>query len=141
MDILATKEALAQFLASATYVEHYGFEVESCAPGECTLRYGYNPRIDRPGGMVSGPVFPTIAAVAMWLAIMTRLGIATGQQALMTSLNTTFLGSCHKQGFRCTARILKLGRGTIYGTAECASEDGQVLAHHTISYTNPTAAR
>ena len=38
------------------------------------------------------------------------------------------------KSFSCTATILKVGRRLIYGTAECVSPSGRLLAHSTITY-------
>jgi acyl-coenzyme A thioesterase PaaI-like protein len=34
----------------------------------------------------------------------------------------------------CTARVLKLGKRTAYGTAECRSAEGDLFTHHVLSY-------
>jgi acyl-coenzyme A thioesterase PaaI-like protein len=72
------------------------------------------------------------AAVAMWLAIKTKLGIDDGSVTI--EMKTNVPGTAKKQGFRCTARVLKLGRQLIYGSAECLDEAGKLLAHHTLTY-------
>jgi acyl-coenzyme A thioesterase PaaI-like protein len=63
------------------------------------------------------------ADVAMWLAIMTERG--TSEQSVTTDMKTAFLRS---------ARVLKLGKRTAYGIAECLNENGHLLAHHVITY-------
>jgi acyl-coenzyme A thioesterase PaaI-like protein len=49
-------------------------------------------------------------------------------------MKTNFLGGARKEGFRCTAKVLKLGRRLIYGLAECIDGRGRLLTHHTITY-------
>ncbi len=134
----ATREELERVLVESQFVAHYSFRLESFAAGECTLVAAYNPRFDRPGGMISGPVYMTIAGVAMWLAIMTRLGVELGRPALMTECNTTFLSSARNENIHCAARILRIGPGTIYGVAESRGKDGALRAHHTVAYNNPS---
>ncbi len=129
---------LERVLVESQFVAHYNFHLESFAAGECTLVAGYNPLFDRPGGMVSGPLYMTIAGVAMWLAIMTRLGVELGRPALMKECNTTFLSSARREDIRCSARILRIGAGTIYGVAESRGKDGALRAHHTVTYNNPS---
>jgi len=72
------------------------------------------------------------ADVAMWLAIKTKLGVGDG--SVTVEMKTNFLGSARKQRFRCTARVLKLGRLLIYGSAECLNDEGTLLTHHTLTY-------
>jgi acyl-coenzyme A thioesterase PaaI-like protein len=40
----------------------------------------------------------------------------------------------------CRAKILKPGKRLIYGTAECVNGQGDLLTHHTITYTRRGAA-
>jgi acyl-coenzyme A thioesterase PaaI-like protein len=49
-------------------------------------------------------------------------------------MKTNFLKGAKQENFICRARILKLGRRLIYGVAECMTEDGNLLTHHTITY-------
>jgi acyl-coenzyme A thioesterase PaaI-like protein len=72
------------------------------------------------------------ADVAMWLAILTQRG--TAEQWVTTDLKTAFLRSTRETDLYCVARVLKLGKRTAYGTAECRAGNGDLLAHHVISY-------
>jgi acyl-coenzyme A thioesterase PaaI-like protein len=73
-----------------------------------------------------------VVDVAMWLAIKTKLGI--DDDSVTVEMKTSFLGSARKQSFRCTARVLKLGRQLVYGSAECVNDQGKLLTHHTLTY-------
>ena len=84
---------------------------------------------------MSGQVFMAAADVAMWLAIMTKLGIRDG--AVTAEMKTNFLSGARQEDFLCRARILKLGKLLVYGTAECVNGEGKLLAHHTITYIRP----
>ena len=44
------------------------------------------------------------------------------------------LGYHRQEHVTCTAQVLKLGRGTAYGTAECVGATSGLLAHHVVSY-------
>ncbi len=134
----ARREELERVLAESQFVAHYNFRLESFAPGECTLLMPYNAHFDRPGGMISGPVCMTMAGVAMWMAIMTRLGVDLGRPALMTECNTTFLSSARNEDIHCAARVLRIGSGSIYGVAESRGKGGALRAHHTVAYNNPS---
>ena len=81
---------------------------------------------------MAGQVFMAAADVAMWLAIMTRLG--PGDGSVTAEMKTNFLGSAKQEDFLCHAKILKLGRRLIYGVAECTNREGKLFTHHTITY-------
>ena len=66
------------------------------------------------------------------VAIKTKLGI--GDDSVTVEMKTNFLYSARKQSFRCTARVLKLGRQLVYGSAECLNDQGKLLTHHTLTY-------
>ena len=128
----ATLEELGALVAAAPFLKPFGFVVQSCAPGECTLRVPYASSLDRPGGVVSGITIMGAADVAMWLAILTQRGAA--EQWVTTDLKTAFLRGARETDIYCSARVLKLGKRTAYGTAECRAGNGDLLAHHVISY-------
>jgi uncharacterized protein (TIGR00369 family) len=128
----ATLEELGALVAAAPFLKPFGFVVQSCALGECTLRVPYASSLDRPGGVVSGITIMGAADVAMWLAILTQRGAA--EQWVTTDLKTAFLRAARETDIHCTARLLKLGKRTAYGTAECRAGNGDLLAHHVISY-------
>ena len=127
-----TREDLARVLAGAAFQSGYGFRVRACGDGECTVEVPFRPAFERPGGVVSGPVFMAAADAAMWLAVLTRLGL--DDTSVTVELRTAFLSAARQEDFTCTARVLKWGRRLIYGVAECAAGDGRLLAHHTIWY-------
>jgi acyl-coenzyme A thioesterase PaaI-like protein len=130
--VKATLEELAELVATAPFLKPFGFIVQSCAPGECTLRVPYASSLERPGGVVSGITIMGAADVAMWLAILPRRGPA--EQWVTTDLKTAFLRGARETDLYCLARVLKLGKRTAYGTAECRAANGDLLAHHVISY-------
>ena len=125
-------DELAQVLADTAFLKPYGFVVQSCGPGECTIIVPYASSLERPGGMVSGMTIMGAADVAMWLAIMTERGIT--ERWVTTDMKTAFLSSARDTDIHCVARILKLGKRTAYGIAECRDVAGRLLAHHVISY-------
>jgi uncharacterized protein (TIGR00369 family) len=130
--VKSTLEELTEVLASARFLEPFGFLLQSCALRECTVRVPYAESLERPGGIVSGITIMGVADVAMWLAIMTERGIA--EQWVTTDMKTAFLSSARETDVVCTARVLKLGKRTAYGTAECRAANGDLLAHHVMSY-------
>lgn len=132
MDLAVTELELQKTLSHVSFTRTYGFRLHSIAPGECTLSVPFQQAFERPGGMVSGQVFMAAADVAMWFAIMTRLG--KENPAVTAEMKTSFLNVARQEDFVCCARILKLGRRLIYGTAECLNTQGKLLTHHTITY-------
>jgi uncharacterized protein (TIGR00369 family) len=135
MSLAASDQELRDVLARAEFVDQYALQLDSFADGECTLLVPFQKKFERPGGVVTGPVFMAAADVAMWLAIMTRLGPDDG--SVTAEMKTNFLSGAREEDFLCRARVLKFGRRLIYGVAECASRDGKLFTHHTITYIRP----
>lgn len=135
MAVAVSEAELRDILARAPFARAYGFRVASIGHGECVLDVPFRKTFERPGGIVSGPVFMAATDVAMWFAIMTRLGKM--DRSVTAQMNTSFLGAAKAEPFRCAARVLKLGRRLVYGVAECVSAEGKLLAHSTVTYARP----
>ena len=123
---------LQKILNKSKFVRHYGFRIVRANGGTCTIELPHKPLLERPGGIVNGPALMAAADCAMWLAIKTRLGIE--HDALTSELNTAFLAPAKGEHVYCTAKILKLGRRRIYGTAQCHGSSGRLFSHHTVTY-------
>jgi uncharacterized protein (TIGR00369 family) len=132
MNLACSEEELQQLLATVDFTRHFGFTLCSIGEGQCSIDVPFQSAFERPGGIVSGQVFMAAADVAMWLAIKTKLGL--GDSSVTAEMKTNFLGGARKEGFRCTAEILKLGRRLIYRVAECVDSGGRLLTHHTVTY-------
>jgi uncharacterized protein (TIGR00369 family) len=131
--LLAVTEAeLQQLLRDVAFTRNYGFSLQAIADGECTLKVPFQEAFERPGGIVSGQVFMAAADVAMWFALMTKLGAA--DKSVTVDMTTAFLNRARQEDFQCTAKILKLGKRLVYGVAECVNHTGKRLTHHTITY-------
>lgn len=128
----ATEADLRRVLAEAAFARAYGFRLEAAGDGECTVEVPFRESLERPGGIVSGATFMAAADVAMWLAILTRLGAE--DRSVTAEMKTAFLAAARQESFRCTARVLKWGRRLIYGVAECVGGGGKLLTHHTVTY-------
>jgi len=120
------------------FTKAYGFVVKEAGAGSCTLAVPHLPQFERPGGIVSGQVLMTAADVAMWLAIKTLRGLA--DPSVTSHMQTYFLESARREPFTCRATVIKLGRRTTFGSAECISELGVLLAHHTLTYVIPSGS-
>lgn len=125
-------QELRHLLAEAGFIRAHGFMLHSARDGECSLDVPFQEIFERPGGIVSGQVFMAAADVAMWLAIKTKLGMEDA--SVTVEMKTNFLSNVRKADFRCTAKVLKLGRRLIYGVAESTDANGKLLAHHTLTY-------
>ena len=134
-----TKAELQALLSTTPFALVYDFRVRSIGDGECVLHVPFQPAFERPGGIVSGPVFMAAADVAMWLAIVTRLGIS--DRSVTAKMTTAFLNAARQEDFACAAKILKLGTRLVYGTAECVTGGGKLLTHHTMTYIRPDPNR
>ena len=132
MDLAATEAELQRVLDQVAFTRAYGFRVRAIAPGQCTLDVPFQPLFERPGGIVGGQVFMAAADVAMWLAIMTRLGAGDG--SVTATMTSAFLDTARHEPFRCSARVVKLGRRLVYGVAESVSGEGRLLTHHSLTY-------
>jgi acyl-coenzyme A thioesterase PaaI-like protein len=124
-------------LERTPFLKPYGFAVQSCRAGECVLRVPFDAALERPGGIVSGMTVMGAADVAMWLAIMTQRG--TDEHWVTSDMKTAFLRSGRREDLLCTARVLKLGKRSAYGTAECNGVASGLLAHHVLTYVKVTA--
>lgn len=132
MALVVTEAELQRILDDVAFTRSYGFRLQAIGDGECTLEVPFRTDFERPGGIVSGQVFMAAADVAMWLAIMTRLGATDG--SVTAGMTSAFLGAARREPFRCTARILKLGGRLVYGVAESVGAGGRLLAHHSLTY-------
>jgi len=132
MALACTEAELEQLLRDVAFTREFGFQLHSIAEGQCTIEVPFRSAFERPGGIVSGQVFMAAADVAMWLAIKTSLGLA--DDSVTVEMKTNFLSSLRNRNFHCTARVLKLGRQLVYGTAECLDPEGRLLTHHTLTY-------
>jgi uncharacterized protein (TIGR00369 family) len=132
MNLACDEEELRRLLNDVAFTRSLGFALNSIGDSQCSIDVPFQEAFERPGGIVSGQVFMAAADVAMWLAIKTKLGMA--DSSVTAEMKTNFLGSARKEGFRCNAKVLKLGRRLVYGVAECVDGNGRLLAHHTITY-------
>jgi acyl-coenzyme A thioesterase PaaI-like protein len=68
----------------------------------------------------------------MWLAIMTLRGVA--EHWVTSDMKTAFLKGARGEDISCTAHVLKPGKRTMYGTAECRGAQAGLVAHHVLTY-------
>jgi len=127
-----TKAVLSALLSRSRFVAQYGFKVFAVADEACTIAMPFQAAFERPGGTVNGPAFMAAADCAMWIAIKRHIGLE--RDAVTSELNTAFLNAARRETVYCTARVLKLGKRIIFGTAECHDRKGRIFTHHTVTY-------
>jgi uncharacterized protein (TIGR00369 family) len=113
------------------------FTVGRVGPEGVTLHLNVSDRHLRPGGTISGPTIFTLADVAMYLAILSRIGPVA--LTVTTNCAIDFLRK-PAAGFdlRAEARLLKLGRSLAVGDVMVFSE-GQPdpVARASLTYSIP----
>jgi uncharacterized protein (TIGR00369 family) len=133
-----TAEQLQALLDAHAFTRRLGARVDLVEDGACTIVVPHRPEDDRPGGIVNGGVYMLAADVAFWFAVKTVLGY---EDASVTSqMSTAFLGSARAEPVTCRARVLRVGKRLVYGTAECSAGE-RLLTHHTLTYARDGAAR
>ena len=135
MPLAATREEIEALIAAWPFIRNAGYVIESLGDGGCMIRVPFRESTERPGGVASGPTYMAAADGAMWLAILTKLGVNDG--SVTAEMKTNFLSGARREDFWCSAKVLKLGRRLIFGVAECKTADGKLLAHHTLTYARP----
>ena len=131
-NLVASVEKLNNILVTTPFLNPYGFSVKASDKGKCTVLLPFMHSIERPGGLVSGMLLMGAADVAMWLAIMTLRG--TEERWVTSDMKTAFLRGAREEDILCTAHVLKPGKRSIYGTAECHGASSGLVAHHVLTY-------
>lgn len=131
----ATKEEIVAFLALE--FPQTKCVVESVDETGATLSHDIGINELRPGGTVSGPVLMNIADVAIYVAILGKIGIVP--LTVTTSLTINFLrkpSAAARIMADCT--LIKVGRTLIVGEVSLYSEgSSDVVAHVVGTYSVP----
>lgn len=111
--------------------------LEALGDGWAEMRLEVDESHLRPGGTVSGPAMMGLADVAMYAALLSRIGLVA--LAVTTNLNINFL---RKPGahaaIRAQAKLLKLGKTLAVGEVFIYSEgQDEPVAHATLTYSIP----
>lgn len=131
--------ALAEFLQVEFGQVAEDFGVEEVTPEGMILRLRVATRHLRPGGTVSGPSIFALADVAMYLAILSRVGPVA--LAVTTNCAIDFMRKpVAGRDLRANARLLKLGRSLAVGDVLVFS-DGEAapVARAGLTYSLPPA--
>ena len=120
-----SKAALQKLLGRSRFVSTYGLQAGGHLGRRLHHRDAVPARARAPGRHGERPAFMAAADCAMWLAIKRHIGIE--HDAVTSELNTAFLNAARRETVYCTARVLKLGKRIIYGTAECHDRHGKLF--------------
>jgi len=131
----ATKEEVVAFMT--TEFPQSRCEVDAVGDGGATISRRITPDDLRPGGTVSGPVLMGVADVALYVAILGKVGIVP--LAVTTSLTINFL---RKPSARARiiahSALMKVGRTLVVGEVSLYSEgSGEPVAHVVGTYALP----
>jgi uncharacterized protein (TIGR00369 family) len=131
----ATRDEIAAFIAAD--FPQTQCRIDAAGNGHATVSQDIGEAELRPGGTVSGPVLMAVADVALYVAILSEIGIVP--LTVTTSLNMNFLrkpaadarivGQCE---------LIKLGRSLAVGEVSLYSEGlDKVVAHAVGTYAIP----
>ncbi len=138
MTPLMTEADLADFLARE-FAEARGITVERVTEQGLVARMAVGAGDLRPGGTVSGPAMFTLADVAVYLAILSRIGpvaLAVTTNATMDFLRKPLAGA----DLRAEVRLLKLGRTLAVADALVFSQGQEApVARASMTYAIPPA--
>ena len=129
--------ALGDFLARDFGQVAADFRVERADPAGVQLRLRVAERHLRPGGTVSGPSIFALADVAMYLAVVSRIGPVA--LAVTTNASIDFMRKPEAgRDLLAECRILKLGRSLAVGECLIFSEgEAEPVARCSMTYSIP----
>jgi len=114
--------------------------VEAVGDGTSTVSHEITVNELRPGGTVSGPVLMSVADVALYVAILGKLGIIP--LAATTSLTINFLRrTAADHAIVGICNLLKVGRSLVVGDVALYSRgQDEIVAHAVGTYSIPRGA-
>ena len=114
------------------------FRTEELKSGRAIVRAPYSNEFLRPGGTISGPIMMGLADFAMYVAVLTRVGVV--ELALTTNLNINFLHRPEPGDLLAKARLIKLGKHLVVGEVEVYVDGHEdMVAHASATYSLPPA--
>lgn len=137
MELSMNREALGAFLVRDFGQVAADFAVERVDEAGLCLRLAVAERHLRPGGTVSGPAMFALADVAVYLAILSRIGPVA--LAVTTGCSMDFLRKpAAGRDVLAEVRLLKLGRSLAVGDVLLFSEGvADPVARGTFTYSLP----
>jgi uncharacterized protein (TIGR00369 family) len=137
MEPVMDKQALGVFLAREFPQVAQDFEIDALSAEAIIVRLKVSERHLRPGGTVSGPNIFALADVAVYLAILSRIGPVG--LSVTTSGHVDFMRKPEAgRDLIGTARLLKLGRVLAVGDVLVHSEgQAEPVARASMTYSIP----
>jgi len=133
-----SREEMVTFLEKE-FPQYVG-EVVEVEPAHSLLRLPVDQEHLRPGGTVSGPTMMALADVALYVAILSKIGPVA--LAVTTDFTCHFLNKPQSgAALLAHATLLKQGKRLIIGEVEIFSEGSdEPVAHVVASYSVPPAS-
>jgi uncharacterized protein (TIGR00369 family) len=104
--------------------------------GTCRVLMPLDERSIRPGPSVSGPAMMGLGDISAWIALLSVIGPVP--LAVTATLNATFLRPAGLADLACDCSVLRAGRRIAAMLAAVSRvDDGQAVAHMTITYAIP----
>lgn len=137
--VAMNETALREFLVSDFPQADGQYRVERLTDDGLILRLVVDHMHLRPGGTVSGPAMFGLADVAVYLAILSRIG----PEALAVTTNCSIDFMRKPEAGRdvlCDVRLLKMGRRLAVAEAHLTSDGGsEIVARASMTYSIPPA--
>lgn len=130
-------EVRAFFETELPFFTEFGFVLESIDPNVGVVRFVYDDRWTRPYQIINGGTLMTLADVAMYVAVFSRVGIVP--LAVTNELKMNFLRPAIGSDVLARANLKKVGRRVVYGDIDVFmdGEPDRLVAHATSSYVLP----
>lgn len=126
-------DLLATGLPQATRA---GIHARDIGDGEITLAMPASDDSLRPGGTISGPTMFALADVALYGAVLSRIGPV--ELAVTSTMSITFLRRPAPRTLVAKARLIRLGSRLAYGEVTLFSDgEEDPVAHVTGTYSIP----
>src|SRR5258707_12963825 len=110
--------------------------IESADGVSCLLRQRYSDQMLRPGGTISGPTLMALADFAMYVVLLSAIGLVG--LAVTTNLSINFLRKGQPGQDMLAVRLLKLGKRLAVGEINLLSGTSpDPIAHAISTYSIP----
>lgn len=113
VDPLPTPDEINAFVAVQYPAASEGFRCEEVGEGFAVARWTYDPSLDRPGGLISGPTQFTLCDSVLWHLSFTVVGLRP--MAVTSDLHITFLRPAAGGDLIARAELIRAGRSRITG--------------------------
>lgn len=135
-----TIAAFQAFVSEVPLAAHLRCTVQALGHGSAGVLLPFTDQLVRPGGTISGPAMMTLVDIALWGAVLSRIGPVA--LAVTSDLTFHFLRKPPPADIRADARVIQLGRRLAVAEARVTDVlDGPILAHAVGTYAIPSGDR